>query len=206
MNSKKIAIDVVLLPPEEIMDLCIAINKKCAAEGKAKALLGKKDFIPHLSLGIGCVEEKDLPKIKSILKNIAARFAPVKVELHELYHYISKTDSKKAYGFRAKITPEIQHFHETVMRELDNFFSYDTTTEMLYKDQGEVIQVLSPAFTKYKENYGFENYKPHITLMCHEVTFKELPIKFTSSTIVLCHLGDHCTCRKILFSTPLAKR
>ena len=59
----RIAIDIVLLPPEKIMDLVIAINKEEAKKGNSKGELNKVDFLPHLSLAMGTIEEKNLEKV-----------------------------------------------------------------------------------------------------------------------------------------------
>ena len=51
----KIAIDVVLLPPEEIMDKAIEINRQLADD---PIKLNKENCLPHVSLCMGVVEEK----------------------------------------------------------------------------------------------------------------------------------------------------
>ena len=48
----------VLLPPEEVMDICIEVNKK----GDADFELGKDDFVPHNSLCMAVVEEEKSTK------------------------------------------------------------------------------------------------------------------------------------------------
>ncbi len=206
MEHKKIAVDVVLLLPKKITELCIKINRAALQQGKAKLLLGKKDYIPHISLGIGSVEKKAIPKIKEILQKIAQQFSPLNLELYRLYYHVSKTDGKKVYGLKVRETAVLQRLHKLVMRKLGPFFSYNTTIEMVYRDPGEIIKKLSSTFTKYKEHYSFENYNPHITLLCHEAKCKQLPVRFVSSKLALYHLGNHCTCRKILFSAPIRKK
>lgn len=56
----KIAIDIVLLPPEEIMNKAIEINQQLADDG---IKLNKKDCLPHISLCMGVISEEDLPEI-----------------------------------------------------------------------------------------------------------------------------------------------
>ncbi len=200
----KIAVDVVLLPPEEILELCIKLNRECNIAGKAKGQLGKKDFVPHISLAIGAVQTTDLPAIFSILEKMTKNLAPLSLEIYQLEHYISKTDGKKSYGFKIKVTEKLQQHHEAVMRSLEPYFVDSTiTVEMLYKDNGEVIEKVSPAVIEYREKHSFTHFDPHITLLCHEMEYEALPIRFSSSTFAVFHLGRNGTCRKQLFSTKL---
>ena len=69
----KLAIDVVLLPPEEVMDEAIKINQKLGPEIK----LNKENCFPHTSLCMGILDDKDLEKVKTILVWIAQEFLPM---------------------------------------------------------------------------------------------------------------------------------
>ncbi len=63
----------------------------------------------------------------------------------------------------------------------------------------------------YPEKSSFENFFPHITIGYGEIDdysfgsrkAGSLPMRFTASKLALCHLGNHCTCRKILASAEL---
>ncbi len=55
----------------------------------------------------------------------------------------------------------------------------------------------------YSEKSSFEKFFPHITIGYGEINDYSFPIKFTASKLALCHLGNHCTCRKILASVKL---
>lgn len=199
----KIAIDVVLLPPEEIMDFCIEINKGAAEKGQDKGPLGKEDFIPHISLAMGCMEEEKLPEVMGIIKNIANNFPPLKLEITELY-YATACDGIKSYGLLLKKTEILQKLHEKLMGALDSFLTYDATSEAIYFKEDE-----SPAepeyVNEYKDKFSYENFKPHITLRCKEADYKTFPIEFTVSALAVCHVGISTTCRKILFQTKLNK-
>lgn len=198
----KIAIDVAILPPEEIMDKVIAINKQEARKGNARGTLAKDDFYPHISLAMGTINEKDLEEIKKIVDNICKEFNPLSVEFSELY-YATKKDGSKSYALKVKNTSDLQKIHEKLMRELLSHLSYDATEENLFKKEGENINPPGH-LNKYKEN-SFEKFDPHLTLRCKEVEFTDLPIKFLGSFIAICHVGTGTTCRRILFQTKLTK-
>ncbi len=63
----KIAIDVVLLPSEEMMNKAIEINKELLKNNEDKIILDKEKCLPHISLCMGCIEEDKIPEIKNIL-------------------------------------------------------------------------------------------------------------------------------------------
>ena len=72
----KIAIDIVLLPPEEVMDICIEVNK----EIKDKLFtLQKKDFIPHNSLCIGIIKEEKLSTVFETIKKLKKELKPIPI-------------------------------------------------------------------------------------------------------------------------------
>lgn len=197
----RIAIDIVIIPPEEIMDKVIAINQKEAKRGNTWGVLGKDDFYPHISLAMGTIKKEDLTKIQRILTTILKNQKPLKVELVELYYALG-SDGLKSYCLRMKRTKEIQKLHEELMNKLLPYFSYDATLEDLFKKDNE--ETKTPDYiNKYSEQFSFGNFDPHLTLRCKEVEFNAFPIHFNVSTIAVCHAGTQTTCRKILFQIIL---
>jgi hypothetical protein len=82
------------------------------------------------------------------------------------------------------------------------YFSYNVTAEM----------VLSPPIAgestllwikNYPEKSAFENFFPHITIGYGQINNLSFAAEFTASKLALCHLGNHCTCRKILAAIQL---
>ena len=197
----KLAIDVVILPPEEIMDKAISINLKEAERGNARGPLAKDDFYPHISLAMGTIKEEDFEKIKEIFMKILEKQNPLSIELIEL-DCATKSDGSKSYAMRAQKTEEIQKIHEELMNNLLPYFSYDATLEDLYKKESEETKPPSHVNT-FHEKFSFENFDPHLTLRCKKVEFNDFPVTFTASTLAICHVGTETTCRKILFETEL---
>jgi len=201
---RKIAVDVAILPPKEIMDLVIAINKREARRGQARGPLGKTDFYPHISLAMGTIKEEEFNKVIKIVTDILRNQKPLKIELTELA-YATKSDGSKTYGMRAKKTEEIQRLHEKLMNKLLPYFSFEATLEELYKKENEETEPPSHVNTYYQKS-SFDNFDPHLTLRCKEVAFNKFPIIFTASTIAICHVGTQTTCRKILFKENLKEK
>lgn len=201
--SKKLAIDVAILPPEDVMEKLININRQAAAKNFAWGPLAKDDFLPHLSLAMGGIEHDNLETVRSIIEEIARKFSPIPIELNELY-YVETPDDAKMYGLRAKNIPPLQQLHENLVNELQQHFSYDCTKESLYSKPGEDIK--EPDYiNKFHSSYSFEAFDPHITLRIKEEVGQDalLPITFAAMTVAACHVGVMTTCRKVLFRVEL---
>jgi len=204
----KIAVDIALLPPESILDVCIEINKK---GGKKMIVnLNKKDNLPHITLAMGVMDEKDLPVASENLQQISKNFFPLNLELTKFYckkYPLDFVGYRESYGFEVGRTDELFNLHQTVMSGLFSIFSYDVTLDMFYKESNEEIKEVSKFWVK---NYAVnrtnpDNYHPHISLKSIKPEYNgELPLKFTASRLALCHLGDTCSCRKILWEGKLS--
>lgn len=200
-DMAKIAIDVALLPPEDIMDLCITLNSKSHQQA---SLLNRKDNLPHITLAMGIANEPDLKRINRKIENVTKNFSQLNIEITGL-SYCIKESGKKSYSFRIKPTKKLVDLHGQIMKELLPILSYKVNLNMFYKEPNKIIDKISKFWV---ETYGEKhtdpkNYRPHISLKCPEAKYDNFPIKFTASKLALCHLGDHCTCRKILKSFEL---
>ncbi|MFH0713324.1 MAG: hypothetical protein V1722_02200 [Candidatus Micrarchaeota archaeon] len=184
----KLAVDIVLLPPEWVMDKAIEINKRLVKVG-SKLVLDKQKVIPHMSLAMGVLEEAYLLEVSEILSSkIAPKFMPI--ELH-----VTGGDKEEGNGFSIERTPKLQALHEEVMQSFLPFFTYEAPQETYFCEINPQSFKFLPSF---KKEHAFENFNPHITLGKGNAGELE-SFKFTATRIAICHLGDYNTCRKILF-------
>ena len=56
----KIAVDVVLLPSDEMTDRAIRANTELVEKFGSEIVLNKKNCLPHISLAMGCINERDV--------------------------------------------------------------------------------------------------------------------------------------------------
>lgn len=98
---------------------------------------------------------------------------------------------------------ELSDIRKAVVGKLKPFLASEVAGEMFYFS-GNSSRETTPWF------HGFPNAKdffPHIATGYGEgIEIKadvKFPIKFRASTLAICHLGDHYTCRKILWSEKL---
>jgi 2'-5' RNA ligase len=191
----KIAIDIVLLPPEDIMDKAIEINNDLKDD---PIRMNKENCLPHISLCMGVMKEEELSEIKKIVDRIAFSHSGLSLTINKI--------NGKNVCFEVKSNLDLQKLHELMMESLADYLSYDSTAEMFLSPPK--ISERTPSWTnKYRNNSSFKNFYPHITLGdagISKLRDKELNIKFKVSKIAICHLGNYCTCRKILHSVNLS--
>ena len=194
----KIAVDVVLLPSDKMTDMAIEANTELVEKFNREIVLNKKTCLPHISLAMGCIVEEDIASIEKVLESVAkeSRLGDLKV--------IGIRTSTNARGeqvsvFEVEKTRELESLHERVMKKVAPYFSYDVTSDMIYGHE-EVAETSLLWIKNYPEKASFAHFLPHITIGYGKVAKQSFPIELTVSKLALCHLGNHCTCRKILAS------
>jgi hypothetical protein len=199
----KIAIDVVLLPDEPMTHHAIDVSERQSTLFNDTIVLHPKNCLPHISLAMGAIEESDTPKVSTILEKIASHFHTFTLRA-DSYQSNTIPSNEIVSEFTVEKTAELQSLHEMVMNELKPFLSYDITIDMVFSPP-TVEEITLYWIKNYAEKSSFEQFRPHITLGLGELDDVKTPIAFTSSTLALCHLGNYCTCRKLLFSAQFAE-
>ena len=77
----KKAIDIVLLPPEEIMDLAIGLNKPWVKGIDDEIALDKKTCLPHITLAMGLIEPDQIATVEKAMRGIAQQFSPLSLKI-----------------------------------------------------------------------------------------------------------------------------
>ena len=144
----KIAIDVVLLPPENIMDKAIEINKQFADD---PIELNKENCLPHISLCMGVLEDKNLPKIKELVSEIGSKFSKLPLKINKINEKYSTFDIEK--------TEALQKLHEEIMVKLGKYLSYNATIDMCFSPPAVVEKTLFWINT-YKEKSILKIFTP----------------------------------------------
>jgi 2'-5' RNA ligase len=198
----KIAIDVVLLPSEMMMERAIEINKELLRRNEDKIVLDQEKCLPHISLCMGCIDEDKIPAIRNIIDEIGTAYSPFNLQAIDLKSEIIQT-GKKVSAFVIKDQDELQKLHETIMKKLWSYLSYDVEIPMLFNPP-EVEEVTLHWIKNYANQYYDPSlFHPHITVGFGETTAFQMPINFTASQIALCQLGNYCTCRKVIISSDI---
>ncbi|MHC4110338.1 MAG: 2'-5' RNA ligase family protein [Planctomycetota bacterium] len=195
------AVDVVLLPDEAMTDRAIEINAELVEKFGNEIVLNKESCLPHISLAMGCIEEADIAPVEKVLEEIANETSMSDLKVVGI-RTSENSKGETVSVFELEKTPQLQSLHEKIMDRLTQYFSSDVTEDMIYGDQavaGSTLQWIK----NYREKVSFENFFPHITIGYGQIENQVQPITFVSSELALCHLGNHCTCRKVLVSIKL---
>ncbi len=189
------AVDIVLLPEEAMMDKAIQANAELVEKFGKKIVLNKKNCLPHISLAMGCIDEGS---IAEILEKIAEENPLGDLNVIGIITG-TNTGGEKVSALELEKTEKLQSIHEEGMKKLAGYLSNDATAGMIYPGS-EVSRSTLLWIKNYREKSSFASFRPHITIGYGEISSFSLPIKFAAAALTLCHLGNHCTCRKILAS------
>ncbi|HEU4914250.1 MAG TPA: 2'-5' RNA ligase family protein [Candidatus Saccharimonadales bacterium] len=201
----KIAIDVVLLPPKEVASKAISISRKLAeTSGNRTVVLGKQDYLPHVSLCMGVVKEEDLPKVNEALSDIASQTAALQLAIDGIKAHDIPTGEKLAVLEFAD-TASLQSLHETIMQRLRPFLTYDDMDSSMFVSSPEAAPVSMKWVRDFDTLYhNPEQFYPHLTSGFGTHSDFSFPISFEANTLAVCQLGNYCTCRKKLATFELA--
>jgi hypothetical protein len=151
---------------------------------------------------MGCINEEDIPSIKTVLDDISKNFSLFRLQATDLEAEIIPS-GKKVSVLVLENPGELQRLHETVMQKLWKYLSYDVEISMLFNPpevKEETLFWIKNYANKYDDPSLFD---PHITVGFGETDKFRMPVDFTASALALCHLGNYNTCRKVIFSFDL---
>jgi 2'-5' RNA ligase len=203
VQMAKIAVDVVLLPSQEMTNQAIEANKRLLEQYADRIVLDKKSCLPHISLAMGCMDEQDIPDIEQILHTIAGKYNPGQLSIAGI-SIAANALGEKVSSFEVQKTGSLLSLHEEVMRRMMPYFSYDVTAEMVLSPPKASESALL-WIKDYPGKSAFENFFPHITIGYGQLDEFPFTTEFTASKLALCHLGNHCTCRIVLVAAEFEK-
>lgn len=193
----KTAIDIVLLPSQEMTEKAIEINRELLKKSDNKIVLHEEKCLPHISLCMGVIHDEDLPYVKKELENISQKFSVFQLIAEDIEVVTSQT-GKKISILKIFNPSSLQSLHETIMKTLWKYLSYDMDASMFYNPP-EVEEVSFGWVKGYAKKYtDASRYHPHLSLGIGETNKFTFPIDFTASKLALCQLGNYCTCRNVL--------
>jgi 2'-5' RNA ligase len=199
MNKK--AVDIVLLPDEAVTQVAIDANAKLVAEFGDEIVLNKDTCLPHISLAMGCIDETDIGEVEIILRTIAEDTPAL------ILRTAGVAISTNAKGQSVSVIviardKKLLSLHNEVMNRLESYMDSNVTADMIYPS-GEIAESTLMWIRHYRTNSAFAKFLPHITLGYGRLDEFSFPAEFYPSKLALCHLGNHCTCRKILAAVDL---
>jgi len=196
-----IAVDVVVLPEGRVADKAIELNRLLIGQFGAKIVLAKECCLPHISLAMGCIEEADIEGVSQVLEEIAGK---VEIGMLEITGAAVNVNSRgeKVSSLEVVRSEGLVWLHTEVMERMGRFFKGEAKAEYI-AGEGEVAETTLEWINNYREKSSFERFSPHVTLGYGELEEEAFAGEFRAERLALCHLGNHCTCAKVLWETPI---
>ncbi len=201
----QIAVDIVLLPDAETTARAIEVNADLVAHHGSGIVLGTETCLPHISLAMGCIDRHSVESIRSVLQELAGTYSLGDLTVTGVVTSLNRQGESVSVFALAK-TRAFQGLHQDVMAATESFFSYDVREEMICGTETVAPSTLD-WIRHFRQKAAFEAFFPHITLGYGTVERPmNFPIHCSAAQLAICHLGNHCTCRKILASIALERR
>ena len=194
-----IAINAVLLPSPQLSNIAIDLSNRI--KNTSPFTLNMKDRLPHISLVMGYVE--DTESAVDAVQLISKQIGPVELRVAGIHRYEPSFAGKYFFEIQFEQNEQILSIQNKLFKTLP-LLEVENPSQKAFVSDGE--EIINSAVLDYVGNFkkysGDEKFSPHITLGAAEkdASFDDvkLPSTITISQITLCHLGNYCTCRKII--------
>lgn len=207
MNSHpgvtRFAVDFVILPPEHVADTAISLNKQVC--NKSYIALDKDQCLPHVSLLMGCLRLDQIRQAELILKAIASHHNVMSLRVPD----IRTVNTSAGDIMTLNIEPHngLQTLHESLVDAFTSLLAKNANDDDVFGDSPVAPSTLD-WINNYISDSCVENFWPHITVGYvkeNTVVGDIKPFTFAASRIAICHLGNYCTCKKVLTEIRLAE-
>src|SRR5689334_22220853 len=152
--------DVVILPPPEVRDHAIALSRTLQRYG-AKFVLGRRYYIPHISLYHIPVKPEHFDAFAGTIKEVAESHTGGDLKLREIEMPVIMTN-KPAW---------LRKLHLDVVHQTERYFDWDYGVDELWRFDylPAQLKVRAKAYLrKYGSPFIDATFRPHITLTSFE--------------------------------------
>ena len=194
--------DIVILPPEEVSKYAIGLSKKLSKYG-TKWALGKKSFIPHISLYHIAVKLKKYAAFATEIKRTVQNFSPG-------YLRITVIESNLLMFNKPKW---IQTLYLKIIKNTLKYYDWDYGTDK-YWSLNSFPKSMRKIGARFMKNYGTPmvgaNFRPHITLTSFNAEPPNLKIikaksfEFRPGFLYVCELGLSHSCQRVVMKIPFS--
>lgn len=194
-----VALDVVILPPDPITEMAISTNRILLADNPGGGIhLGKEYCLPHIPVAIFSAKRDDIPDIIAKIDRIARRCSPMILTIDTVAKYRTKA-GETISAFHIPRPEVLQLFHKKVMKGMKPYVASPAGPGM-FADEASATSI--DCLLRFPKTSAYEHYSPHIALgfgdLPELIPGIDLPVRFEARRAAICHLGGHCTCRRVL--------
>jgi len=191
--------DLVIVPPALEKNYAIKLSREIGGGGKGEFVLGRSQYIPHISLYHIPVNHRKIREIFSVLKRIVLGSKLGLLTLKRI-----KIPKEGSIWIEVSKPQWLEHLHQRIVRETSEF--RDTKFDVLEAWGEHYNSQQRKLIVKYGSPYIGRFFQPHITLtvmreknpMEKGIKFKQM--RFKASSVSVYRIGPHHSCQKRLLS------
>lgn len=188
-SARPVAIDIAILPPAHVSERAIALSAALAAAESQGLLLGA-DRLPHITLTQQFVPVEHLDSLIAQVDRVVRGHAPLRLRV------TGGGIGGSSVWMSIERTPALVGLHERLLQAAEAFEVEDGGVSAFVGDDARERDVRW--VREFRRESSFDRFAPHITLGHAAAPPEVEPMDFVAATIALCHLGRHCTCRRII--------
>jgi 2'-5' RNA ligase len=194
--AKLIALDVAILLPPDVAARAIALSAALPHDD-AHGLRLDDEHLPHITLTQQFVREDEFDTACDHVDAVLRVQPPPRV--------VAAGAAKEGHTIWITVerTPELIALHEGLMEGLRGLERPEGTPSAFFDHHARLADVLWVSGFRLKSSFGA--FQPHITLGHGDEPPSIEPFAFDATAVAACHLGRHCTCRRVLRSWRLGR-
>ncbi len=206
-ENKVIAIDVLLVPSEEMYAQALHLNS-LIHQNNPDALQLDENHVPHITLLQCFINEKDLPKV---IEKLEGLYKTIKEEFLLVENLQYSKDTEESFAMiQLKRTDALMQLHKQSIVLLKPFMVMNGSEKSFVPNpDGKPIKESTVAYVpNFVDQYSYENYVPHISLGVAKTVFLDSvnqtifkPIPFRAASLSVYQLGDFGTAQKMLWKS-----
>lgn len=188
---KKLALDIAIVPPEEIMTKCIKLSEELLQHNKS-IQLNMSNKVPHITLAMGVVNEDSIEAIINKLKPLV----PLNFNFSTTGLYKRQIPQGQVIGVKVSVNNKLMEIHKKCMDIMKPYLLDDYDINVL-ADSDKADPVTLKWIKGFSLNSAYKAFSPHITLsILNTINWSPLLPAFNSSKLSIFQLGEYCTCQK----------
>lgn len=186
-----IAIDVALLPPEEVIAKAKKVNGQLWEQTR-KGFRFDETHLPHITLVQMFVNESDLPAVQETIDLLIPKLPSPIVTVAHINLYYGEPPLIIS-GWDIENDPALPRLHSSLLSALEAFSTAGSDRSYLL-DSGETVREGVLEYTRtFRDQHSMDKYVPHITLGVGTTPEINKPFSFTITRLAVCQLGNFGT-------------
>ena len=195
--STVLAIDVAILVPPALRQALTRLNVMLA--GPPDGFRFDDTHLPHITLAQQFVHTAHLAAVSRTVGDLTRDLSAFALETSDVSH------GRTASTWQVRPTPTLVRLHRHLMDALRRFDAGHATLASFMANHEPPRAADLDWVTTYRAQAAYDRFDPHITLGVGALPATPEPARFVATHLALCHLGRHCTCRRLIARWSLTR-